>query len=285
MRVKELGRSAVAAPILTTGPDGPWLRVRESVAFSGHAVVYTDWRGWLSAVSTGPTLRALLGPRDWQRYNALVKPEVRCRFAVSRMLVGYAAGAALEVPPEAVELAYKPGGRPYLRGCDQLDVSLSHTLDLVVVGINRRGRIGVDTELGRRRLRYSEVHRQMCTAAERAVLAGLSASEQEKELLRLWTLKEAYTKALGQGMRLGFTQFGFDEDGQGPLTPDGAPASFGEWSFGTFGFALEDRYVVSVACQDAGHGGAPETAVGTMLDEGFFGQVVDLLNRSAGHRR
>ncbi|MET9507485.1 4'-phosphopantetheinyl transferase superfamily protein [Streptomyces flavidovirens] len=275
----ERGGSTLAAPILVEGPAGPWLRVRESVAFFGHAVVYADWNRWLPAVAAGPELRRLLGHRDWERFNALAKPEVRHRFAVSRLLVRHAASAALEVVPDTLEVAYKPGGRPYLRGCDQLDVSLSHTLDLVVVGLNRRGRIGVDTELAGRRLRYSEVHRQMCTVAERAMLAGLPVPEQEAELLRLWTLKEAYTKALGQGMRMGFTQFGFDADGRGPLTPDGRPASYGEWAFGTYGLELGDSYLMSVACHDAGLGGEEDTAVATMLDEGFFGQVVDLLDR------
>jgi 4'-phosphopantetheinyl transferase len=278
-------RGSVSPPILMAGPDGPWLRVRESVAFFGNAVVYANWQQWRPAVAAGPELRSLLGNRDWQRFSALDKPEVRYRFAVSRMLVRHAASAALQVVPEAVELAYKPGGRPYLRGCDQIDVSLSHTLDLVVVGLNRLGRIGVDTELARRRMRYSEVHRQMCTAAERRVLDRLPESEQEAELLRTWTLKEAYTKALGQGMRMGFTQFGFGPGGRELQTPDGDAASYGEWSFGTFGLDLNggltsnDHYLVSIACQDAGHGGVEDTSVGTMLDEGFLGQVVDLLGR------
>ncbi|MFG2718532.1 4'-phosphopantetheinyl transferase family protein [Streptomyces sp. NPDC048416] len=279
------GRDTVSAPIHMASPDGHWLRVRESLAFFGNAVVYANWQQWRSAVAAEPELRSLLGNNDWQRFSALDKPEVRYRFAVSRMLVRHAASAALQVLPEAVELAYKPGGRPYLRGCDQIDISLSHTLDLVVVGLNRLGRIGVDTELARRRLRYSQVHRQICTAAERRALAPLPESEQEAELLRTWTLKEAYTKALGQGMRMGFTQFGFDPEGRELQTPDGDAASYGEWSFGTFGLDLNggptsnDGYVVSVACQDAGHGAVEDTSVGTMLDEGFLGEVVDLLGR------
>ncbi|WP_051970084.1 4'-phosphopantetheinyl transferase family protein [Kitasatospora azatica] len=271
----------VQQPTLIEGPSGPWLRVRESVSWFGHAVVYADWRQWLPAVESVEELRPLLGRHDFQRSTTLVKPDVRARFVVSRLLVRYAASAALGVPPEAVELAYKPGGRPYLRGCDQIEVSLSHTEDLIVVGLNRHGRIGVDVELSERRMRYSEVNRQMCTTAERALLADLPEPRQEAELRRIWTLKEAYTKALGQGMRMGFTQFGFDLSGRELCTPDGSPASHGEWTFGTFelGPAQAGRYLVSVACQDAGHGGVQDTAVATMLDEGFLGQVVELLQR------
>ena len=53
----------------------------------------------------------------------------------------------IEAAPDTVELAYKPGGRPYLRGLDQIDISLSHTETLLLVGLTRRGWIGVDAEL------------------------------------------------------------------------------------------------------------------------------------------
>ena len=272
-------RPTVAEPIAMPGIDGPWGRVRQSVNWHGHAVIHACWQQWLPAALADPELRNLLGGRDWQRLRGLADPDARSRFAASRLLLRYSAGAALHVPAEQVELAYKPGGRPYLLGCDQLDLSLSHTKDLVVVGLNRRGRIGVDTELSGRRIQFDAVSRQLCTPAERRRLRALPVPEQERELLRIWTLKEAYTKALGQGMRMGFNQFGFGPDGGGSLqAPDGSPAAEGEWSFDTF--ELLDRYLVSIACQDSGLSGSGDTSVNTMLDEGFMGEVVDLLSRS-----
>ncbi|WP_050514945.1 4'-phosphopantetheinyl transferase superfamily protein [Streptomyces rimosus] len=276
----EPARTTVAEPILMPGIDGPWSKVRQSVSWRGHAVVHGYWQQWLPAALADPELRNLLGSRDWQRFSGLTDPEARSRFAASRLMVRYAAGAALHVPPDSVELAYKPGGRPYLRGCDQVDVSLSHTKDLMVVGLNRRGRIGVDTEVASRRVRYASVERQLCTPTERRHLTALPEPERERELLRIWTLKEAYTKALGQGMRMGFSQFGFGPDGTTLRTPDGREVGEGEWSFGTFW--LPDSYLISVACQDAGLESGGDTAVGTMLDEGFLGEVVDLLSHRDG---
>ncbi|MFF5024320.1 4'-phosphopantetheinyl transferase family protein [Streptomyces collinus] len=270
---------AVAAPLHMPGPDGPWSRVRQSMAWHGHVVVHASWRGWLPATLADPRLRPVLGARDWQRLHALTDPQARDRFAASRLLLKHTAGAVLQTPPDAVELASKAGGRPYLRGCDQIEVSLSHTGDLLVVGLNRRGRIGVDTERGDRRIQYSAVERHVCTPAERRRLAALPDEEQQRDLLRTWVLKEAYTKALGQGMRMGFTQFGFDPDHRALLTPTGTPASHGEWSFGTF--ALDGGHLIGVACHDAGYGDEGDTAVSTMLDEGFLGEVVDLVGRTS----
>ncbi|RKE21260.1 4'-phosphopantetheinyl transferase superfamily protein [Streptomyces sp. TLI_171] len=269
-------RTTVDEPMLMAGPRAPWLQVRQAMAWQGHAVVHAYTDQWQDALRTEPDLRMFLGTRDWQRLNTLERTQVRERFAASRLLVRYAAGAALQIPPDTVELGYKPGGRPYLRGCDQVDVSISHTRDLIVVGLNRRGRIGVDTELADRRVRYRDMRRLLCTPAERRWLGDLPEPEQEQELLRLWTLKEAYTKAIGQGMRLGFTEFGFDPGGAALLTPEGGHAAYGEWTFGTH--RLDRGYLVSIACHDAGHEAVPDTAVSTMLDEGFLGEVVRLLH-------
>ncbi|MFD0023809.1 4'-phosphopantetheinyl transferase family protein [Streptomyces sp. NPDC058382] len=272
------GRPVIAEPLPMPGPESHWSRVRQSMAWYGHVVVHAHLRDWLPATLADPQLRPLLGVTDWQRLNTLQDAEARGRFAASRLLVKYTAGAALQTPPETVELASKAGGRPFLRGCDQIEVSLSHTRDLLVVGLNRRGRVGVDTELADRRIQYSAVQRHLCTPAERRWLGTLAPGEQQRGLVRTWTLKEAYTKALGQGMRMGFNQFGFDPEATVLLTPQGEPASHGEWAFSTF--ELDGGYLVGVACQDTGLTEEGDTAVSTMLDEGFLGDVVDLVGRA-----
>ncbi|WP_129308642.1 4'-phosphopantetheinyl transferase superfamily protein [Streptomyces sp. L2] len=284
--ITDTGSTGTTAPALTVGEplyvpgiEGPWAPVRQALRWHGHAVVHGHWQRWLPAALADPDLRNLLGGRDWERFSGLTDPTARSRFAASRLLVRHAVGAALSVDPGSVELSYKPGGRPYIRGCGQIELSLSHTRDLIVVALSGRGRIGVDTELSDRRVRYAAVERSLCSPAERARLAHLDEAARNRELLRIWTLKEAYTKALGQGMRLGFHQFGFGSDGE-LCGPDGRPAGHGEWGFGTHW--LPDGYLISVARQDAGLGDSggvdgADTGVATMLDEGFMGEIVELL--------
>ncbi|MFF4104111.1 4'-phosphopantetheinyl transferase family protein [Streptomyces sp. NPDC001903] len=268
----------ITAPVHVTGPAGPWEAVREGMALRGNASVHTTWGEWLTAALAEPALRHLLG-RDWQRYRHTTDPTIRFRFLASRLAVRYTAAAALGTDPAKLDLSYKPGGRPYLRGLDQIDLSLTHTDDLIAVGISRNGRIGIDTEPADRRLAFSLLQNQVCTEAERAELAALPEAEQSAGMLRLWTLKEAYTKALGQGLRMGFSEFGFAAGSTGDtglLAPDGTPAAHGEWAFGTY--PVLGRYLVSVACHDAGLDPSRDTAVSTMLDEGFVAMVSGLLD-------
>ncbi|MFB8246276.1 4'-phosphopantetheinyl transferase family protein [Streptomyces sp. NPDC055952] len=270
----------IGEPVHVSGPQGPWDRVREDMRARGSAVVCTTWGEWFTSAVTDASLRALLG-RDWTRYRRTADPVVRFRFVASRMATKFTAAAALGTEPAELDLAYKIGGRPYLRGLDQIDISLTHTDELIAVGVSRNGRIGVDAEPVGRRMQFDLMQTQVCTAAERADLRRLPEAERSAGLLRLWTLKEAYTKALGQGLRLGFSEFGFDADGAGLLAPDGTPAARGEWAFGTH--RVLDRYLISVACHDAGLDTCEDTAPRTMLDEGFMGAVAGLLTDPFGH--
>ncbi|MFE9312723.1 4'-phosphopantetheinyl transferase family protein [Streptomyces sp. NPDC088353] len=255
--------SAIAPPVHIPRPDSSWLRIREDLLDRGATVAYATWTEWLPAVLTTPRLKPLLG-RDWNRYAGTHDPAVRCRFAASRLLIKYTAAAALGIGPEDIDIAYRLGGRPYLRGLDQVEVGLTHTGELMAVGISRMGRIGLDAECADRRFDLGLMRSRMCTPAEVAELAVVSEDQQAACVLRLWTLKEAYTKALGQGMRLAFTEFGFDLALGSLHTPDGDAALGDEWAFATY--PVLGRYLISAACHDAGLDPAGDTSVGTMLD-------------------
>jgi 4'-phosphopantetheinyl transferase len=251
-------------------------------------VVYARLEDWLSdwQPDTGldSALPGLLG-RDWERFTAMTNPDVRARFLATRLLLKYTAGAVLEARPADIDLAYKPGGRPYLRGCDQVDISLSHTADLLVVGITRRGWIGVDAELTSRQLRGSAVERQICTPYETQMLDRTGDQRRNTALVRLWTLKEAYSKAIGQGLRFRFTEFGFAPGARRVqvLRPDGTPGTGDEWSFRTW--TVAGQYTVSVALVDLGFDNAADVAAQTMLDEGMVDALLRQPPRTRADRR
>jgi 4'-phosphopantetheinyl transferase len=84
-----------------------------------------------------------------------------------------------------------------------LDAGLSHTEDVLVVGVARDRIVGVDVEARERSL--LDLTGRICHPRELAELRGLPPGERNARLLRLWTLKEAYTKALGVGLAQDFT--------------------------------------------------------------------------------
>jgi phosphopantetheinyl transferase len=257
----------IGRPLLVTR-DGPWDRFTAVLRKRGSALVRARLTDWMPENYDDPELRGVLG-RDYERFEKMTHPSVKARFVASRLLLKHVAAHAIQASPRSVELAYKPGGRPYLRGCDQIDISLSHTDDLLLVGVTRRGWIGVDAELADRPMLVPGIERQVCTPYEQEMLSDTPEHARNGALVRLWTLKEAYSKAIGQGMRFRFTEFGFGPSGRPVrvLRPDGSRGTGEEWAFGTH--RVDDRYTVSFALYDAGFGDTADTAAGTMLDEGL----------------
>lgn len=230
-------------PCHVAGPEGPWEDVQERIEETGRAVVHTTWGQWLTPALLDPALRTLLG-RDWPRFRQHPAPAGRLSFAVSRVVVKHTAAVALQVPATDLELAYQPGGRPVLRGLGaELHLSLTHTDELIVVGVSRAGPVGVDAEPVGRRVSFDLLRDHVCTPEEAALLADLPEGERTDRFLRLWTLKEAYTKALGQGMRRRFAAFGFQWDGPTGVVLAGDAAR--EWSFATH--VVQGSYLVSEA--------------------------------------
>ena len=262
--------------IRISGPDSDWDEIRADLATYGVALLYALLADWRPDRAGGPRLRSLLG-RDWARYLELTHPEVRVRYAASRVLLKFAAAAVLQVPAQLIELCYGPTGRPYLRGYDAVDISLSHTDDLLLVGLTTRGVIGVDAERADRQIYGPGLGKHICTPHELRLLEQCPEAERNDSLVRLWTLKEAYSKAIGQGMQFRFTDFGFSPAGV-PSTlnrPDGQPGTGSEWAFLTC--TVDAAYVVSAAVGDRGFGETEDTAALTMLDAGFIDALTEVL--------
>ncbi|MCX3061380.1 4'-phosphopantetheinyl transferase family protein [Streptomyces beihaiensis] len=275
------GRAAcpqLGEPVAVTATGADWARVRADLRHHGSALVHGRLADWRPDEGDERALRAVLG-RDWARYRDIAHDEIRKRYAASRSLLKHAAAAALRADVSDVELAYGPTGRPSLRGCDQIDISLSHTDDLLLVGLTSRGLIGVDAELASRQLYRKGLAQHICTPQERRDLERLPDEERNPSLLRLWTLKEAYSKAIGQGMQFRFSEFGFGPDGK-PVRvnrPDGTPGVGAEWFFRTYSLDVGGvLFVVSAAVHDAGLGRTLDTEITTMLDA----ETVDVINAS-----
>ncbi|MFG2718379.1 4'-phosphopantetheinyl transferase family protein [Streptomyces sp. NPDC048416] len=180
-----------------------------------------DW--WSQDTAPDPEdIRVLLGA-DRARADRQPTPERRIRFIVSRLMLRAAAGALLGADPALFDIAYTPVGRPYLRGCDDLDISVGDCDGLVAVGLMDGGRVGVDVApLHPPRLRLPSVE-HLLTRHELERLHAAGPSARHPLLLRFLTQKNSYAKAMGSGRRIPYADFGLatDHDGCHLLGKDG----------------------------------------------------------------
>ncbi|MFD4987442.1 4'-phosphopantetheinyl transferase family protein [Streptomyces sp. NPDC058374] len=159
----------------------------------------------------------------------------------------------------AEEWAFTPGRhrRPEIiapQGFSTTRFSLTHTDGLVALLVAPEADCGVDAEPLDSSRDVTPPVRHTLTPLERERFDALPPPAGAEHFRRLWTLKEAYAKARGLGLRLPFDQVGFRIENTGifphfgPGVNDrGADWQFRQWTVG-------ERHILSVALRRDGIG-------------------------------
>lgn len=178
---------------------------------------------WLDAEHPAPGEAALcLSDTERVRAGRFVFERDRRRFIVGRAQLRHLLGLRLGVRPGAVELVYGAQGKPALsrRFADaDLRFNVSHSEDLAVYAFSRGREIGVDVELVRVLSDADDIAARFFSRRENEVYAGLDPQDRPLGFFNCWTRKEAYIKALGEGLSHPLDSFDVS------LRP-GAPARF-----------------------------------------------------------
>jgi 4'-phosphopantetheinyl transferase len=127
----------------------------------------------------------------------------RHRFVVGRGVLRSVLGEYVEAPPEKIQFHYNAQGKPMLRpemSNGRLHFNLAHSEDIAVLGITRAGQVGVDVERVRPLPDFDELVKQFFSPRESEEFLKLSEVEKPEAFFNLWTRKEAWLKATGEGI-------------------------------------------------------------------------------------
>ncbi len=175
------------------------------------------------------TYAAWMTPDEAQRQARFMFERHRHQFLIARALVRSTLSHYADIAPDAWRFDVNPWGRPDIathHGLGDLRFNLSHTDGLVAVAV-ARGELGVDVEDTHRRSHPEQVAEHFFAPAEVAGLQALPPGQRPARFFDLWTLKEAYIKARGQGLALSLQGFAFDLRGVTPLELPLASAAVG----------------------------------------------------------
>src|SRR5262245_45291732 len=153
-------------------------------------------------------LARALSPSEHARAARFGTDALRQRWIVGRATLRALLGRHLNIDPAAVRLRRGVRGRPELDMPDAPDFNVSHTGNVALIGIGvalQRGeRIGVDIERADRKVNADSLARRVLTQRERDALTNLDVDARRRRFLRLWTCKEAMSKATGDALSAPF---------------------------------------------------------------------------------
>ncbi len=154
-------------------------------------------------------LRSVLSSDEQARADRFRQPADRRRHIIGRALSRILLGHCLGLPPRSVSLHESHNGKPGLRpepGRTPLHFNISHSGDFVLVAIARRD-LGVDLEFIRMDIETATLAERFFSPAERMGLEALPTTMQRLAFFAIWTRKEAYIKAHGDGLSIPLDAF------------------------------------------------------------------------------
>ena len=160
----------------------------------------------------------------------------RRRFIAARGLLRTILGRYVKKEPRQLRFSYGPRGKPELSGHSgdsRLEFNVSHSHNLALYAITHGREIGVDVERIRPNLAGEKIAERFFSPREAAALRRLPAEIQQEAFFACWTRKEAYLKAIGEGITLRLDQFEVSVtpgDSAAVLTINGDPKEALHWS-------------------------------------------------------
>lgn len=146
-------------------------------------------------------LRASLSADEIERADRFLQEGDRRRFAAARGILRRLLGKYLGRQAFELQFVYGKKGKPALAE-GGLSFSLSHCEDRALYAFARERELGVDLEVPRPGLDAIGLASRFFSAQEAERLSALPPGEREASFYRHWTRKEAYSKALGEGLAL-----------------------------------------------------------------------------------
>jgi 4'-phosphopantetheinyl transferase len=193
----------------------------------------------------------LLSPEERARHDHLIFARDRRDFAVAHALLRRALSARSDRAPHEWTFTSNPLGKPQLptgvTGRTGLSFNLAHTDGLVACAVGQGAELGIDVEtLDRRADDGLTLAERLFSQAEIVDLKSHEVSERHLRFIEIWTLKEAYVKARGDGLSLPLNNFAFVYDGPSRLRFDVSNLlPHVPWHFALF--APSDRHRMAIA--------------------------------------
>ncbi len=131
----------------------------------------------------------------------------RRSFIIARGVLRCLLGRYLDLPPTDIRFNYGSKGKPAVTSTSGLEFNATHSGDLAVFAFTAGCPIGVDLEQIRPSNETQHIADRFFCSEEAAELMSLPPSERDRAFFCCWTRKEAYIKAIGEGLSAPLDEF------------------------------------------------------------------------------
>jgi 4'-phosphopantetheinyl transferase len=184
----------------------PWPSGPAQVSLSSRVV--DVWRvSLVHPVEQLAVARTALSPDETERADRFRFHTHRNRYIFARAALRSILGRYLDAAPPSIDFAYSSFGKPYLTTANGLSFNVSHSEDLALIAVGAPNQLGVDVERVRADRELSKLARRYFSIEEADIVLALGPEELVEAFYRCWSRKEAFIKAVGDGLSHALDRF------------------------------------------------------------------------------
>jgi 4'-phosphopantetheinyl transferase len=173
------------------------------------------------------------------------------QFIVGRGYLRHILSQYVHLAPSQLQLSTGKWGKPTLAGFPMIRFNLAHSKNLAVYAVTYRRAIGIDLEFLRPVSNYEAIAHRHFSKNELTKFLSKPQDQRDLAFFTCWTRKEAYIKAIGQGLVFPLENFEVSLEFEAEtkiLYSSKSPTEAEHWSVKTF-VPLEN-YLASVIVEN-----------------------------------
>ena len=153
-----------------------------------------------AASATAVMFEPILAPDGLDRARRFHFTHLRESFLIARGALRCLLGRYLDLHPKSIRLSYSSKGKPALEAGTHIQFNMTHSGSLAAIAITADCQIGIDVEQVRPLSDMQQIADHFFCSEETSEIMSLPPSERERAFFCCWTRKEAYIKAIGDGL-------------------------------------------------------------------------------------
>ncbi len=190
-----------------------------------------------------------LSPEELDYFRNCASQLRKRQFALGRLLLrGALSHLETSRAPGQWRIVEGPHGRPSLAVDEPfIGFNLAHSDDRIVLVTGPLQKLGIDLEYGLKQRKVEQLARRWFNPSELAELMRLEPAARQQWFYRLWTLKEAWSKACGDALAPSMRRITVTGVGGGDFGVAVAGREAGRWRF--FRTQAPPGFHCALACQ------------------------------------
>ena len=144
----------------------------------------------------------ILSKNEKNKTHEFQHADDRLSFTKCRSILRSTLSKWLNCNPNEINIIHRENGKPYLEHSKVIEFNITHTKGLAAIAFSIDSEVGIDVENLNREINLDQVAKKVFTTSEQSLINANNQNDKKKTFFRLWTSKESYLKATGQGLRI-----------------------------------------------------------------------------------